>query len=91
MSWQYGVIVSYWPIRIPRILRRCGWIVWMDYAMIRSGNRIGLYILPVLVGMVCFLIANATNPYLENMIIYGHLLASSIDKSMASNSSSEKS
>ena len=41
------------------------WIVWMGLCMIRSGHRIGLYILPVLVGMVCFLIANATNPYLE--------------------------
>jgi len=41
------------------------WIVWMGLCMIRSGHRIGLYILPVLVGMICFLIANTTNPYLE--------------------------
>ena len=41
------------------------WIYWMGVRMIRSGDRIGLYMLPVLVGMSCFLIANATNPYLE--------------------------
>jgi len=39
------------------------------------------YILPVLVGMVCFLIANATNPYLEKYDIYGIFLPVSIDKS----------
>ena len=40
------------------------WIYWMGIRMIRSGDTIGLYMLPVLVGMSCFLIGNATNPYL---------------------------
>lgn len=41
------------------------WIVWMGVKIMRSGDRMGLYILPVLAGMSCFLIGNATNPYLE--------------------------
>ncbi len=41
------------------------WMFWMGFRMIRSGDRLGLYMLPVLVGTSCFLIANATNPYLE--------------------------
>jgi len=30
----------------------------------RSGHWLGIYMLPVLAGTSCFLIANATNPYL---------------------------
>jgi hypothetical protein len=41
------------------------WILWMGLRIIRSGGRLGLYMLPVLVGTICFLLANATNPYLE--------------------------
>jgi len=41
------------------------WIYRMGLRMIRSGDRIGLYMLPTLVGTTCFLIGNATNPYLE--------------------------
>ena len=33
--------------------------------MIRSGDEIGLYLLPKLVGMSSFLIASASNPYLR--------------------------
>lgn len=40
------------------------WIYWMGIRMIRSDERWGLYMLPVLVGTTCFLIATATNPYL---------------------------
>lgn len=40
------------------------WIFWMGLRIIRSGNRLGLYMLPVLVGTSTFLIGNATNPYL---------------------------
>lgn len=40
------------------------WIFWMGLRMIRSGGRMGLYMLPILVGTTCFLIGNATNPYL---------------------------
>ncbi|MDH7597617.1 MAG: hypothetical protein QHG98_07785 [Methanothrix sp.] len=40
------------------------WIFYMGLAIIRSGDTIGLWMLPTLVGMSCFLIANATNPYL---------------------------
>lgn len=40
------------------------WIFWMGIRMIRSGESLGIYILPILVGMTCFLIGNATNPYL---------------------------
>lgn len=40
------------------------WIFWMGLRILRSGDRIGLYMLPVLVGTSCFLIASATNPYI---------------------------
>jgi hypothetical protein len=42
-----------------------GWIFLMGLRMIRSGGRLAFYMLPVLVGTGCFLIGNATNPYLE--------------------------
>ena len=41
------------------------WIYWMGIRMIRSGERAGLFMIPILVGLSCFLIGNATNPYLE--------------------------
>lgn len=41
------------------------WIYGMGLRMMRSGDRLGLAMFPLLVGMTCFLIANATNPYLE--------------------------
>lgn len=40
------------------------WIYWMGIKVIRSGDRLGLYMFPVLVGTSSFLLANATNPYL---------------------------
>jgi len=40
------------------------WIYWMGFKMIRSGEYLGLCMIPVLVGTSCFLIASATNPYL---------------------------
>ncbi len=40
-------------------------IFWMGLKIMRSGHWLGIYMLPVLVGTTCFLIANATNPYLE--------------------------
>ena len=39
-----------------------GWVFWMGIRLIRSGHLLGLYMLPVLVGTFCFLVANATNP-----------------------------
>jgi hypothetical protein len=41
------------------------WIFWMGLRIIRLGNHLSLYMLPVLVGCSGFLIGNATNPYLE--------------------------
>lgn len=41
------------------------WIFWMGLKIIRSGSRTSLYMTPVLVGTACFLVGNATNPYLE--------------------------
>ena len=41
------------------------WIYRIGLRIIRSCDRIGLYMVPALVGPPCFLIANATNPYLE--------------------------
>jgi hypothetical protein len=41
------------------------WIFWMGIRLIRSGNTLSLYMIPILVGTACFLIANGTNPYLE--------------------------
>ena len=37
---------------------------WKGINMIRSGHFLGIQTLPVLVGTVCFLVGNATNPYL---------------------------
>ena len=41
------------------------WIFWMGVKILRAGDWVSLYMFPVLVGLSCFLIANATNPYLE--------------------------
>ncbi len=41
------------------------WIYFMGIRMIRSGDKVGLYMLPVLVGTTSFLIGNASNPYLS--------------------------
>jgi len=40
------------------------WMYFMCLRMMKSGNLLGLQILPVVVGTTCFFIANATNPYL---------------------------
>lgn len=42
----------------------------MALRMIRSGSPFGIHMVPVLAGTTCFLIANATNPYLQT---FGHL------------------
>ncbi|HWC73716.1 MAG TPA: hypothetical protein VG454_07235 [Gemmatimonadales bacterium] len=42
-----------------------GWIITMALRIIREGNRLGLCTLSVLVGSLCFLLANAADPYLE--------------------------
>ncbi len=41
------------------------WICWAGLRLIRQVPRQGRMMLPALVGMICFLIGNATNPYLE--------------------------
>ena len=41
------------------------WIVWTGLRLLRTSSSVSPYILPTLVGMLCFLIGNATNPYLE--------------------------
>jgi hypothetical protein len=41
------------------------WIFVKAYKIIRSGDRLAFYFIPVIVGSACFLIANGTNPYLE--------------------------
>ncbi len=40
------------------------WIYWMGIRLIRKGGKFSNYMVPTLVGMTCFLIANATNQYL---------------------------
>ncbi len=40
------------------------WIFWMSFKIMRSDHWLAVYMLPVLVGTACFLIANSTNPYL---------------------------
>lgn len=40
------------------------WMFWKGIRIIRSGHSLGVHILPVLVGTACFLVGNATNPYL---------------------------
>jgi hypothetical protein len=41
------------------------WIIATGLRIIREGNRLGLCMLSVLVGTVCFLVANTADPYLE--------------------------
>jgi hypothetical protein len=41
------------------------WIYAMGFRILRSGGPLAVYMLPALTGLTCFLIANATNPYLE--------------------------
>ena len=40
------------------------WIYFMGVKILRSGGMFAESMLPLLVGMTCFLVANATNPYL---------------------------
>ena len=40
------------------------WIYWMAIRIIRAGGLFGEIMLPLIVGTTCFLIANASNPYL---------------------------
>lgn len=40
------------------------WIFWKGIRVIKSRSSLGPSMLTVLTGMICFLIANATNPYL---------------------------
>jgi len=40
------------------------WIFGTSIRMIRSGHPLGIQLLPVLAGTACFLVANASNPYL---------------------------
>lgn len=40
------------------------WIFWYSLRIIKSDVYMGLYLIPILVGVICFLIANATNLYL---------------------------
>jgi len=41
-----------------------GWVYWQGLRAIRTSPAHGRILLPLLVGLTCFLIANATNPYL---------------------------
>ena len=41
------------------------WTYWNSFLVIRTDRMLGLYMAPILVGTTCFLIGNATNPYLE--------------------------
>lgn len=40
------------------------WIFWYSFRIIKLDIYLGLYMIPILVVVTCFLIANATNPYL---------------------------
>lgn len=69
MPWAYElsyVAMFYQTGLIGFVLYASGvvWIFCMGVRMIRSGHPLGIQILPVLTGTACFLIGNATNPYL---------------------------
>ena len=40
------------------------WLYWKSFQIIRSKTYLSSLMLPVLVGLTCFLLANATNPFL---------------------------
>ncbi len=69
MPWAYElsyVALLYQTGLIGFILYASGviWVFWMGIRIIRSRHHLGLQIIPVLTGTACFLIGNATNPYL---------------------------
>lgn len=41
-----------------------GWVYWRGIRIVKAGGRVAAIMLPTLVGLTCFLMANATNPYL---------------------------
>jgi len=41
------------------------WLYWTGIKLIRSGSRLGIHMVPVLVGTTCFLVANSVEPYLQ--------------------------
>ena len=69
MPWAYELsyVALVFQTGLVGLLIYCGgviWIFWMGMKIMRSGHWLDVYMLPVLVGTACFLIANATNPYL---------------------------
>lgn len=60
------------------------WIYYRARKMARSGSALGVHIVPVLVGMTSFLIADATNPYLPT---FGHLWTLFLPVAMINSSS----
>ena len=68
-TWQYelfymSLLFQTGVIGFTIYLASVVWIYWMGFKMIRSGERLGLHMCPILVGTSCFLAASATNPYL---------------------------
>lgn len=41
------------------------WIFYIGIKLSRKNEKLSLYIIPTLVGMTCFLVANGTNPYIQ--------------------------
>ena len=41
------------------------WVYIQSYFVLRHDEKLGMYLGPVLIGTTCFLIGNASNPYLE--------------------------
>jgi hypothetical protein len=69
MPWAYELsyLALLFQTGILGLLAYASGIVWIYYVgtrMIKEGGILGRMMLPTLVGMTCFLIANATNPYL---------------------------
>ena len=41
-----------------------GWIFYQGLQIVHENSEFGMYVLPMMVGLACVLVANATNPYL---------------------------
>lgn len=68
--WEYELqyVLLLYQVGLVGVLIYSSGVVWIYLKareMIRSGTKLGVHMVPVLVGTTSFLIANATNPYLQ--------------------------
>lgn len=68
-SWGYELsyVALAYQVGVVGLVAYCSGVLWIYFMVIRilkKDDRLAIYMLPVAVGMTCFLLGNATNPYL---------------------------